>query len=443
MEKVLAQVLGGGVGYFWISESSTIPPLVDETARAGAIRHSGDVLEIDLLHDDPLKTLTATETPLPTALLGATEHTGVLVLDVGGRTMNTNMGGSKSSVERFRAQTLVAHPAIVDMNSANVTSVSGYFQGNAFLTWAEFDAFERKVQVDANNRVKSASIELKATDDVEIKLTSAVNLRFSGRWSFRDNDDQSHVIETALEIELSSAKPAPFRRLLLPLLRCQEFLSIAFGGLVVADGGRIGCDAFNEKGHLWNSTLMPDVPASHVPIAKKNQRPLFGLDDLGGVDAFARWIRLCKKHPRAVSPIVNLYRRGAATDDVRLLELASAIEYWVAAHRRTSGWTQDGDNYAEAVARHVGPAFATWSGDTPTWASRFWHNYTMLKHDPSFVPDPWEAKVLQDGAYLVLLAELLNRISGTKRPGSRLFADFRHRQLSDWTRTLITTKKSP
>lgn len=201
-----------------------------------------------------------------------------------------------------------------------------------------------------------------------------------------------------------SKKLSSFTGLLMPLLRCQEFLSIAFGGLVLADGGRVRCDGLDERGHMWNATLMPAAPASYVPVAKRNERPLFRLADLGGLDAFARWIRLCKKHPRAVSPIVNLHRRGTGTDDVRLLELASAIEYWVAAHRRRSGWTHLGANFAEAVALHVGDAFAAWTGDSSSWAARFWNNYTKLKHDPSFVPDGLEVKVLQEGAYLLLLA---------------------------------------
>lgn len=439
MDKRLREVLDGGIGYFWLCDEYAISELEDDEARAGYIRRRGDTLEVDLLHEDPANLMMDSDDPLPKALVGATEHVGVVVPELRGRTRNMRSGASRASAETFRGQTLVVDPSVMDASSSQFTSVSAYFQGNALLPWARFDAIERDVRFDANNRVESASIHLKPTTDVVTRLTAAMDLRFAARWSFQEDEDLRQVVDTALEIDVRSTRPLAFSRLLQPLLRCQEFLCLAFGGFVGADGGRVGRAEDAERAHMWNATLMPTATASHVPVAAKNQRALFHLDDLGGLDAFARWIRLCKRHPRAVSPIVNLFRRGAASDDVRLLELAAAMEYWVARHRRSSSWTRAGANHAEAIGLHVGAPFHRWTGDSRRWSERFWFNYTQIKHDPSFVPDGMEIKVLQEVAYLLLVAELLNRIARSKRPGATLFGKHSHWQLRDWTRTSLAS----
>lgn len=437
MDKRLREVLAGGIGYFWLCDEHPISELPDEEARAGYIRQRGDTVEVDLLHEDPANLLMGSDDPLPLALVGATEHVGVIVPELQGRTRNMRSGAARASAETFRGQTLVVDPGVMDARSSLFTSVSAYFQGDAVLPWAGFDAIEREVRFDSDNKAQSATIHLKPTTDVVTRLTPTMDLRFAARWSFQEDEDLRQVVDTALEIDVRSTRPLAFSRLLQPLLRCQEFLCLAFGGFVGADGGRVGRAGDAERGHMWNATLMPAAPASHVPVAAKNERALFRLDDLGGLDAFARWIRLCKKHPRAVSPIVNLFRRGAATDDVRLLELAAAMEYWVARHRRSSSWTSAGANHAEAIALHVGAPFDRWTGDSRQWAERFWFNYTQLKHDPSFVADGLEIKVLQEAAYLLLVAELLNRIAQSQRFGANIFGEHSHWQLRDWTHRLL------
>ena len=433
MDKRLREVLEGGIGYFWLCDDDAISELDDEAARAGFIRRRVDTVEVDVLHDDPAHLL-MTDDPLPRALVGVTEHTGVIVPELRGRTRNMRSGAGRASAETLRSQTLVVDPDVVGAKSSLFTSVSAYFQGNGLLPGAGFDVIETDVRVDANNRAQSATIHLKPTTDVVRRLSASLDLCFTAGWSFQESDDLRQVVDTALEIEVRSARPLAFSGLLQPLLRCQEFLCLAFGGFVGAEGGRAGRDDDAERAHVWNATLMPTALASHVPVLANKEPALFRLDDLGGLDVFGRWIRLCKKHPRAVSPIVNVFRRGAASDDVRLLELAAAMEYWVARHRRSSSWTSAGDNHAEAIALHVGAPFHRWTGDSARWAERFWFNYTQLKHDPSFVPDGMEIKVLQEVAYLLLVAELMNRIAKSKRPGATIFGEHSRWQLRDWTR---------
>jgi hypothetical protein len=358
--------------------------------------------------------------------------------DVFGKGQVTSIGGSRASTQRFKAQTIVVHPSMIEVESTLVTSASAYFLGNALLAWADFDTFEQEVTFDAANHVIGAAIHLKPTPDLQVSLSPSTDFRLSGHWSFRDDEDLRHVVETALEVEVKSRRPTPFRRLLGPLLRCQDLLSLAFLGFVRADAGRATCIGLEERGHLWNALLMPDPVPPQLQIAALNARPSFHLSHLGGVEALARWVRLSERHPRAVSPVVNRFRRGPTNDEIRLLELAAAIEYWVAAHRRRGAWTRRGANFAEALGHHVGSAFTAWVGDVRKWAEKLWFYYNSLKHDPSYVPDPFAVRTLQESAGLALMSELLNRVAGNKKPARRIFSDYRNQQVKSWVHEVLS-----
>lgn len=437
MDKRLRQTLEGGLGSFWVLSRPRIRELRDEQTRSGFIRRQGGVVELHLLEDDPTLALAASERqPFPAGILGITEHTGTLLLDIVGTSATRIIAGSRASVERFRAQTLLVHPSVLEIDSTLVKSVSAYFLSKALLSWAGLDAVEEEVMADATGRVKAATIRLKPTADLRASLTPSTDLRLSGYWRLGDSEDHRQIVETGLEIEVESGRATKSRDLLLPLLRCQEFLSIAFLGFVRADHGRARCQGTAERGHMWNAMLMPDEAARHIRVAALNEGPSFLLADLDGIEGLARWIRLCRRHQRAVSPIFNHLRRGPISDEVRLLELASAIEYWVASHRRKAGWAHRGANPPEALGHHVGRAFADWVGDIQEWAKVFWSHYNGLKHDPSFTPDPLAVHALQESAYLVLTADLFNRVAGSQTPGRRMFSDYRHNQLKDWIRSL-------
>lgn len=176
-------------------------------------------------------------------------------------------------------------------------------------------------------------------------------------------------------------------------------------------------------------------------MAASNAEPIFHLSHLGGIQGLARWVRLTNKHPRAVASVVAPFRRGQISDEVRLLELAAAIEYWVAAHRRRGAWTKKGANPAEAMGHHLGSAFSGWVGDVAKWADKLNSSYNSLKHDPSYVSDPLTLRALQESASLALTAEVLNRVAGNKQPAQRIFADYRIQQVNlfpPWSRAPVS-----
>ena len=425
-------MLSGGLGHFWLLGDSSVGELDYDDSKSGFIRKVGDSVEVHTLEEDALRAMFGPDKPdIPEGIISLTEHTGAMLLDLSGRSSSANIGGSRASVARFKGRTLLAHPLMVEAASTNVESVSSYFRGNGLLAWADFDAIDRTFETDSQHKLKSAQINLKPTDERTLHLTRSSELRLSAHWEFADDDELQHVVRTSLEVILVSHRPVDFRSLLYPLLRCQELLCIAFGGFLRASGGRVGLEGLDERGHVWNSYLMPETEPARVPRAAVNERPRFHLNDIKGLDGVARWIRLSRKHPRAVSPIINTYRLGPGSDAARLLEVAAAIEYWVARHRRADGWARKGANHAEAVALHVGSAFSDWCGDSKKWAKAFWSHYNGLKHDPKFDPDPYAVKALQESGYLLLVADLLNRVGATKRPSRRLFADYRNDNLKD------------
>ncbi|HEX2049615.1 MAG TPA: hypothetical protein VHJ34_03160 [Actinomycetota bacterium] len=91
------------------------------------------------------------------------------------------------------------------------------------------------------------------------------------------------------------------------------------------------------------------------------------------------------------------------------------------------------------MALHVGTPFAEWCGDPKKWADGFWEHYNLLKHDPEFDPDPLAVKAFQESAYLLLIAELLNRVAQSTVPARRIFSDYRFETLRGWTHETLRT----
>lgn len=440
MDKRVRQVLDGTIGEFWtVADPHSVQPTDDdEEMRTGFVRMFEDALEVRLLQQgDPFDSF-GRSVDVPVGIVGATEHAGVIVVGILGADAIRNLGGGRASVERYTARTLLCDPSAPFAESTHIVSASGHFPGNALLAWADIDAVERKTTLNAKRRVTGATIRLKSAPDLLISLTRSLQLRLSGHWSLGEDEDLRHVVETALEVQVESSRPRDTIELLRPLLRCQELLCLAFYGFVKADGGRARLPGIDERAQLWDAVLMPSRVPANVRPATVNTRPIFHLADIGGVTGVARWIRLCGKHPRAVSAIVSPFRRGIGSNEVRLMELAAAIEYWVAAHRRRGRWTRKGESPAEAIAEHVGSLFGRWVQDPAKWAEVFWDHYNKLKHDPAFTPDGRTVAALQESAQLLLTAEILIRVAGTKQPAQRLLTDYRYERLGAEVRKILS-----
>ncbi len=373
----------------------------------------------------------------PRAVVGATELGGVLLTDIVSTTPKINLGGSRVCVETLIGRTIITDPSVTEATTSNVAALSMHFSGDTMLGWGGFDAVEESFTTGVDNKLIEATVRLKATPDKTISLSRTLDLVASAHWATTRRSEHGREISTALALTVRSKKaPRPFADLLVSLVRTQDLLSVVFDGFLGVAKGRVE-SATGNRGEFWNAILMSDATGPDLRAADRRNWPLLGLTDLGGLVAFRRWLSLYETHPRAMTPVTNRVRRGRMSDEVRLLEVASALEYWVAAHRRKAAWTGVGESPAEAAACRVGAEFNRWIGDSTRWAGAFWDHYNGLKHDPSFDPDPTLLRVLVETGYTLLLCCLLNRCAATKRPSMRLLNDYRLERFGDLARQSI------
>ena len=136
-------------------------------------------------------------------------------------------------------------------------------------------------------------------------------------------------------------------------------------------------------------------------------------------------MELYDRFPRSVAPISSYLRYGSPSPEVRLLEVAAAIEQWVATHRRSTQWASRGTNFAAALAHHVGMPFTDWAGPADLWATQFWDSYNDLKHPRGAGPSRREAFLAAETGYRLLVAALLNRVAGSKQPSRQMLSNYR------------------
>ncbi len=174
---------------------------------------------------------------------------------------------------------------------------------------------------------------------------------------------------------------------------------------------------------MWSGALMSDSPPDLA--ADRGKPPMFSLSDVGGAVGVRRWMKMYDRFPRSVAPISNYIRYGSPSPEVRLLEVAAAIEQWVAAHPRSTRWTREGKTWAAVLARHVGTPFTDWAGPADLWATRFWDSYNDLKHSRGAGPSHREAYLAAETGYRLLVAALLNRVAGSKQPSRQMLSNYR------------------
>jgi hypothetical protein len=251
----------------------------------------------------------------------------------------------------------------------------------------------------------------------------------------------------------TSETPKPWHEHLVPLMSVQDLISLAYGGFVAAERATVAFKCASdgrprETPELWNSRLMA-IPRKGgvVEPDSMTEVPLFHLGHIGGIRGLRNWIRLDRQHPRATGPLTSAYRYGTSGAEVRLIEIALALEYWTRVHQQLGReWAQPRklrkktfEPLPMSVARYVGPAFENFVGDLLTWSEKFWKTYVMLKHAPTFEYDPYEVQLLGDTAALLLLGALLNRAAGNKHPTEAICSSHRTHMTGYNLRKLLST----
>jgi hypothetical protein len=433
----LTELMDGTVGYFWPDLDGAPDP---ERALAGHTRlgPEGQLL-IDLL--TPLEELPTGPAEIPHSISATTSATGALFLDVRGVRHTGNFAGFRPDTRQYRCAAVVIDAPVYRLRSDKLLSVAAFFPGIG--RWAGLSGSEESPEYKADGRLQSWSVKLEAGDDLTERLPGGKTLALSTHWEV-DGPIDRRVLYAPVSLSVSSKRPSSWVDLVRPLWAIQGLISLAFDGLVLADGGRADLDISGDEEVTstptwWSARLMRQPPGARLPKSM-TESPSFDLATLGGIGGLRRWVALQNQYGRAVGPLVSPHRFGSINVETRLLELAAAMEYWVAVHRRTTKWAAkrpEIESVAHALAKHIGKPFAEWVGDVDEWSRRFWNSYNLLKHRPNEQYDAYEIRLLAESGAVLLQCALLNRAGASRRPAQVICKSHRFYEVGRQTRELL------
>ncbi|WP_402374968.1 ApeA N-terminal domain 1-containing protein [Isoptericola rhizosphaerae] len=430
----MTDLMTGAVGYFWTDVDEV---MALDRAMPGHVHLSADGdLQIDLLvpNADPFG-----DVPLPSSVAATTSVGGALFLDVGHGRLATTHGGYRVATRTYRAHGVVTGAPLRDLRSDGFRDVSAFFPGIA--RWAGVAGSSTAPAKGEDGRLTSLAITVQAAEARAQDLGKGRQLELSTHWQV-DGPEDRRTIYAPVEFKVSASRPASWSDLIPPLQSIQGLLSLAYDGLVVADGGRVTMDTDRppmESPKWWTARIMRRPDGARAPRSM-TEIPNFHLSTIGGIAGLRRWIDLTDKHPRATGPLLAGHRYGLQNVETRLMEIAAAIEYWVSAHRRSAQWarkSQGQGRFAANLAARVGAPFGDLVGDPMAWARRFWKTYTLLKHEPNSEYDAYEVSLLAATGAVLLQSALLNRVAGTSAPARAICDSHRYYHLGAQTRGLL------
>lgn len=437
--EVQNAILNGSTAFGWSYKGTGKVDLEQVPLRGYVRRHEEGHIEFEALDENPIE-----EGPLllnaeaPPMLVLSTPHGAAILLDVHPQTGGSfNFGGGSASVVRFRADSVASGIDIYEIKTARMKSLALRFPG--FGGWAGMNSFTRPTTASA--RHGGATLELRPTRREVSKrsLHSSLALSVEGYWDFVDSGPSAVTVHTGLDVEVSAVRARAFGQFIEPLLDFQDLLSLVNRGFVAsapAPTGLLGVGGGSPL--LWNRRAMY-TPKGAI-LASGRPRPLVSLADLGGVAGLARWSNLRRDHRVVVDTVSTPYRNGPDTIETAIIRVGSAIELWVAAHRRVAAWAEKGrsKSFAEALALHVGGPFEKWVGSTANWAEQFTLHYNGTKHHTPHVIDPEALRAFATTGRWLLVCALLNRIAGTKQPSRSILNSYQLEHTGESVRQVLS-----
>jgi hypothetical protein len=428
----LDKILSGTIGYFWPTVAAL--KTTDQEMERGYIRlNDRGEIEITSLNEDPHVRVFDRSVPIPRSITGITEYGGVLALGIAGRG-STMAFGPLASVLRYRAKVLLVDVHPDDLKTAKIKALTLYYSGLG--RWAGIGRPDEEFGKDSTGLLKTYSVKLGSDVEDQVSLAGGINLAVSSHWSVTGPTDK-RTLSTPTAITVEATRPRPINDLRDRLHWVHALACLAYSGFLVSDGGAAKPDPARDGIHpaYWDARFMRRPEGA--PESGHSDFPMFTLGTIGGTDGLRRWVRICEQHPRAVRPVVDEYLQGFRSPSVRLLEVASGIEYWVNSHRRSTAWAKIAGSKAAVLSMHVGKVFNQWTGDAEKWAREFWDTYNGLKHEPSFALDPRKTALLAASGSLLLAVSLLDRAARSKQPSREILGSGHYNwQLRDAVRDL-------
>ncbi|GAA1477096.1 hypothetical protein GCM10009623_15420 [Nocardioides aestuarii] len=437
-----SEILEGNVGFFWPQEDHRVD-LDDAIVERGYIAQAPDsFVQVRALDEtEVLPGITMHSSSRPMALFGSTEKAGILIPDLMSAGRTGHFGGSKASVRRYRARSLISGVDLHSARSSKLVSASLVFAEG--LEFAALSTLHTEFKADPlTHLVTEAQFTLKADPAANGGKYGPYELVLEPDWS-TSNSGSTTNLSTGLSITLTVKRPRPFSQFRHLLVGIQDLLNVTYDRFVPAQSGRALVDgASSERSYLWLQDTMVQPPHSAGVSGRQGSTPLFQLADIGGSAGLRRWLTLRDQFPDVAKSVSSGHRYGGSRQPARLLELAAATEIYVAAHRKAgAAWAKKATapTPAEALARRVGKPFLDLVGDYSTWGARVQDTYNSVKHNPSFARDPEELRLLSWSAQVALLCVLLDRAALSKAPSRRILSDYRVKRGSDELRNLLGT----
>ncbi len=405
------------MGFFWALQDAV--SVEDDAAIRGYVKLGANgLVDLETLIEDPVESFDRfgeDERDDPKAMYGVTTDGDVLLFNPR-LSHESVVFGLKASVRKFQAYSLARNVDYTNLNSLKVRELEIFFPG--VERWVDIKISDEKWEHHDDGRLKAFTLQVSSAPRKSVSLTDGRALGVSAYWSVVGPESR-RTVYAPVTVVCRSERPVELWDLLSPILRVQDLISLAYDGFVAADGGVVDFDYAKQppsRAQFWNHFLMFTQPRVVTPKSLTD-RPLFLLENIGGVEALDRWVRMTNDHIRLVKPIVNQLRLGFASPELRLMELAAAMEYWCAANRRKPGyeWTAVARERTPsiAIARHLGEPVAKWIGDGDVWGDLFWRRYNQLKHEPTYIVDEGEIDLLAKVGFRLLVAEVLRELSGS------------------------------
>lgn len=347
------------------------------------------------------------------AVFGETPAGDVLMLSIAHR--SGSWGGL--STGQYRSRCLVIDPPVQEIDADTVVSVQLHYYG--LSGWSGERQLKDEPIVE-DGKLVGWTAELRWDAGTSVPLDDGYTLRFSSGHTVSGPFDR-RTLTAPLVITVESGERRPIGEHLARLEAVHALLAVAHKETPLAAGGGVRfTDTQKRYCSLWDRTMISLGPPGDLT----HEFPYFGLDNLGGVQGVASWVRLVLEHRRAVAPIVRHVLFSNQTPESRLLSTAAAMEYWVGSNARSAPWAtkRPGEYLPSALTRFVDSAWASWIGDSDQWVKDFWNAYLDLKHFRTTTPDPNRVHALEVSGRWLLTAALLDHCIGSKAASRHLFS---------------------
>ena len=370
----------------------------------------------------------------PHSITSITEIGAILLLSFAGHG-STMVGGPSASVRRYRAKSLIFDANLDELASDRVSKLTLNFP--SIGQWSGLNAANEHIRTATNGLARTYTVELSAEESFATEVDGGYRISVSAHWAVKGPTDR-RILHTPTAISIESKRPRPVEELRILLRQVHGLLCMAYSGYILAADGTAAphLKVGTRTTEYWDQSFMARPSPAPIPNL---DFPRFTLATIGGIGSLRRWSRLCNSHPRAIEPLIGPYTHAERSVPVRMLEVASAIEYWVNSHKRVAAWAKSYKPPSLALARHVGKSFADWTGNSERWATQFWDTYNALKHEPNSSVDLRWTSILADSGELLLKSAILDRIALNKAPSNLILGGSVHDwQLRDSVRKMIS-----